>query len=92
MQKHTRRRQPWDWRGQIIQLLLIALVCVISGGIAYLSAVITALLVSGGPPPVPAGWQNAVVLVVALAVLCSLMFVGTVRIGRYLRKNRGRML
>lgn len=44
------------------------------------------------PPPVPAGWQSAVVLVVALAVLCSLMFVGTVRIGRYLRKNRGRML
>lgn len=92
MQKHTRPRRPWDWRGQIIQLFLIALVSAISGGIAYLAAVITAFLVSGGPPPVPDGWRNTLVLVIAFAVFLSLIFIGMIRVGRYLRKNRGRLL
>ena len=92
MQKHAPRRPPWDWRGQIVQLLLIALVCAISGGIASLAGVVTAVLVSGGPPPVPGGWQSAVVLIVTLAVLGCSMLAGAIRIGRYLRKSRGRIL
>lgn len=92
MPKHTWKHQPWDWRGQVIQLLLIALVSVVSGGIAYLVAIIVAFLVTGGPPPVPDGWQNTVVLVVTLAVFSVLMLFGMSRTARYLRKNRGRLL
>jgi sterol desaturase/sphingolipid hydroxylase (fatty acid hydroxylase superfamily) len=92
MQEQARRRKPWDWRGQLIQLSLITLVGATSGGIAYLAAVIVAYLVSGGPPPVPDGWQNTVVFGVAFAVFFPLLIAGMSWTARYLRKNRGRML
>lgn len=92
MKEHKRTQRPWDWRGQIIQLLLTALVIAAASAIAYLAAILAAFLVSGGPLPVPDGWQRTVVYVVAFAVFASLAFAGMIRVTRYLRKNRGRLL
>lgn len=92
MQKDRRHRQPWDWRGQMIQLALIALVSAVSASVAYIAAVMAAHLVSGGPPPVPDGWQDTVVQVVLYVVLFGLMIPGFIWSARYVRKNRGRML
>ena len=92
MQEHKQSRQPWDWRGQIIQLLLIVLVIAVAGGVSYLVAVVAAFLVSGGPLPVPDGWQKTVVYIATFAVFGGLAVTGMIRVTRYLRKNRGRLL
>lgn len=55
-------------------------------------AVVAAFLVSGGPLPVPDGWQKTVVYIATFAVFGGLAVTGMIRVTRYLRKNRGRLL
>lgn len=92
MQKHTQQRQPWDWRGQLIQLGLIILVAAVSGAVAYAAATAVAFLTTGGPLPVSTGWQNMAVKIVGFGVLLSLIFLGFKRVNSYLRRTRGRMI
>lgn len=92
MKNHGRRRQPWDWVGQLIQLALITGVTVVAAVVAYGAAMATAYLLSGGPPPLPAGWRNTVVHMIFYLVFFGLLIPGIIRCARYLRSHRGRLL
>ncbi|GEM_PF-6351809 len=92
MTKRRRHRQPWDWRGQLIQIGFIILVVAASGAVSLSAATVVAFLTTGGPLPVVSGWQNIAVKIVAFSVFVSLTFFGVKKADAYLRRTRGRLM
>ena len=92
MAHRQRHREPVDWWGTIVYLLLVLL----AAGIAALAALavtwLCALVLTGHGFPIEPGWKNTVVKVLLYVIFFVVVAPGLLWATRYIRRTRGRIL